>query len=163
VLASNSERDEVLRRLRAGHAHGLLGLDTFEARVDATLRATRRAELSALVLDLPTRAGALRDAMTAFLRRPSPAGTVEVTLPAWTDPPVVVGRSRACDVRLAEDDTVSARHLELRPLDDRDRWLLLDLGSLNGTWFTGRRVARTVVRAGDRLLVGHTAVTLVAP
>jgi len=33
----------------------------------------------------------------------------------------------------------------------RRRWLV-DLGSLNGTWFLNRRIGRTVVRTGDETL-----------
>lgn len=160
MLSSDADREAALGRLRAGHVHGLLGADTYEQRVEATLRATHRAQLQALLADLPSRRGVLRDAVASLARGRGSLDGLDVALPGWADPPVVLGRSRACDVVLT-DTGVSARHAELRPLPARDRWLLVDLGSLNGTWFLGRRVGRTVVQAGDQVLLGRTAVVLV--
>lgn len=160
MLSSDADREAVLGRLRASHVHGVLGADTYEQRVEATLRATHRAQLHALLADLPSRRGVVRDAVASLARGRGTAGDLDVVLPGWTEAPVVLGRSRACDVVLT-DGAVSARHAELRALTERDRWLLVDLGSLNGTWFLGRRVGRTVVQAGDQVLVGRTAVVLV--
>lgn len=163
MLASDQEREGVLRRLRACYADGLLGQDTLERRVGATLVAQRRGELAALVGDLPTRSTALRDAWTLLTRSGRTSASTDVVLPGWSDPATVVGRSRTCDVTLADDDTVSGRHLELRALPDRARWLAVDLGSLNGTWFLGRRIGRTILHAGDELLIGQSAIRLIAP
>jgi len=160
-LASNSEREAVVLRLRDGHVRGFLGADTYEQRIDATLRATRRAQLQAIVSDLPNARETLRDAFVATVRGRAYRDALQVVLPGWTDPPLVIGRSRSCDF-VVPDDTVSARHAEIRPLVERDSWLLVDLGSLNGTWFLNRRIGRTVVRAGDETLVGQTALVLVA-
>ena len=164
VLASDADRERTVRRLRARHVEGLLGRDTFERRVEAALRARRRDQLDALLADLPRAGTALREAVTTFLGgRPDPgAGALEVALPAWAAPPLVLGRSRSCDVLVA-DATVSARHLELRSLDDHRRWLAVDLGSLNGTWLHDRRIGRTVVQPGDVLVLGETPVRFAAP
>jgi len=162
VLSSDADREAALGRVRAGHVHGLLGADTYEQRVEAILQATHRAQLDAVLADLPGPRSLLRDAVAALGRSGATGDALDVALPGWTDPPVVLGRSRSCDVVLA-DVTASARHAELRPLLERDRWLLVDLGSLNGTWFLGRRVGRTVVQAGDRVVLGHSALLLVAP
>lgn len=159
MLASDAEREGALRRLRSCHAEGLLGMETYEQRVGDVLHAVRREQLRALLADLPTLRTALRDTV-AGRRFGAASGALEVPLPDWDAGPLVLGRSRSCDVVLTGDDTVSGRHAELRPLVDVNRWLLVDLGSLNGTFFLGRRIGRTVVRAGDELLVGRTALRL---
>lgn len=55
----------------------------------------------------------------------------------------VIGRHRACDLRL-DDPRVSSEHACLRWAGER--WELSDLGSRNGTFVGGRRL-----RAGERL------------
>jgi pSer/pThr/pTyr-binding forkhead associated (FHA) protein len=70
---------------------------------------------------------------------------------------IVVGRSRGCDVVMAQP-TISRHHLELRALDGA--WLAVDLGSSNGTWLMGRRVGRARMSPGDELFHGDCAVVL---
>ena len=67
----------------------------------------------------------------------------------------VIGRSRECDIVLA-DSNVSRRHAELRP-DGRDGWTLTDLGSTNGVKVNGRPVASgrgVAIAPGDHLDIG---------
>jgi hypothetical protein len=67
----------------------------------------------------------------------------------------VIGRSRDCDVVLA-DSNVSRRHAEIRP-DGRDGWVITDLGSTNGVRVSGRPVPQgrsAPLRAGDQLDIG---------
>jgi signal transduction histidine kinase len=53
------------------------------------------------------------------------------------------------------DNTVSRRHCELLP--DNGNWILKDLGSANGTYVNGSRVATTcVLKLGDQIRVGRT-------
>ena len=52
---------------------------------------------------------------------------------------VVVGGDAACDLVLS-DDRVSARHAAVR--GDGARFAVRDLGSTNGTWYEGSRIAR---------------------
>ncbi len=66
---------------------------------------------------------------------------------------VVIGRSRECDVRLA-DTNVSRRHAELR--QDSATYWLIDLGSTNGTDLNGRRVEREKLSDGDVITIGST-------
>ena len=67
----------------------------------------------------------------------------------------VVGRSRECDVQV-EDGNVSRRHFELVH-EDPSAWLVVDLGSTNGTEVNGRRVAgRKQLGDGDRITIGST-------
>jgi hypothetical protein len=64
----------------------------------------------------------------------------------------VIGRSRECDVVLA-DSNVSRRHAELRPADGG--WTIADLGSTNGVRVNGTTVHGAVrVAPGDRIEVG---------
>ena len=67
----------------------------------------------------------------------------------------VLGRSRDCDVRLS-DLNVSRRHAEIREQDDG--WILVDLGSTNGTLLNGRKVDREQLSDGDTITVGSTQV-----
>src|SRR4051812_39261919 len=53
------------------------------------------------------------------------------------------------------DNTVSRRHFELNPVDGE--WVLLDLGSSNGTYVNGGRVThKRPLKLGDQIRVGRT-------
>jgi hypothetical protein len=68
---------------------------------------------------------------------------------------VVVGRSRECDVRV-DDGNVSRRHFEL-VRESPSTWVVVDLGSTNGTEVNGRKVQRrTALDDGDRITIGST-------
>jgi pSer/pThr/pTyr-binding forkhead associated (FHA) protein len=68
----------------------------------------------------------------------------------------VVGRSRECDVVLA-DTNVSRRHAEVRPTGSG--WLVQDLGSTNGVRVNGRRAEGPhPLEAGDELELGTVRV-----
>jgi len=70
----------------------------------------------------------------------------------------VVGRSRECDVVLA-DSNVSRRHAEIRPAGTG--WTVGDLGSTNGVRVNGRPVAggeAAPVQDGDRIELGTVPV-----
>jgi len=65
----------------------------------------------------------------------------------------VVGRSRECDVVLA-DANVSRRHAEVRPAA-AGTWTVSDLGSTNGVRVNGRQIAGVQqLAAGDRIVMG---------
>lgn len=66
---------------------------------------------------------------------------------------VVLGRSRECDVTLA-DSNVSRRHAEL--VQEGATYWLVDLGSTNGTLLNGRRITREKLQPGDRITIGST-------
>lgn len=70
------------------------------------------------------------------------------------DAPALVGRdSRQLPLT---DNTVSRRHCELVPGDKGD-WVLRDMGSSNGTYINGARVAnRQGLKIGDQIRVGRT-------
>jgi two-component system, NtrC family, sensor kinase len=72
-------------------------------------------------------------------------------LPA--DEPQLLGRSS--EALPITDNTVSRRHAELTP--DDGVWWINDLGSQNGTWVNGARIAeRTKLNAGDQVRTGST-------
>jgi two-component system, NtrC family, response regulator HydG len=70
---------------------------------------------------------------------------------------VEIGTGTACALVLS-DDRVSARHLAVR--SDASRFAVRDLGSTNGTWYEGSRIAEVTVPAGTTLLVGRTALRI---
>ncbi len=65
----------------------------------------------------------------------------------------VVGRSRRCDIVLT-DANVSRQHAEIRRQDNG--FMLLDLGSTNGTRVNRRDVKQVVLQHGDRVEFGTT-------
>jgi hypothetical protein len=65
----------------------------------------------------------------------------------------VIGRSRECDIVLA-DTNVSRRHAELRPGGDTG-WTIADLGSTNGVRVNGRTVTSPLpIEPGDSIDLG---------
>lgn len=72
------------------------------------------------------------------------------------DRPVTLGRSERMTVAL-DDPYVSEEHALVAP--DGDDWVVRDLGSTNGTYLNGAKVAQaTPVSAGDQLRIGKTRV-----
>jgi FHA domain-containing protein len=63
-----------------------------------------------------------------------------------------LGRSRQCDVVLS-DPNVSRQHAEVRPRGSS--WVLIDLGSTNGSLLNGRRIEEPeVIEPGDEIELG---------
>ncbi|MEZ0074335.1 hypothetical protein ABH927_003695 [Planotetraspora sp. GP83] len=165
VRASDGDRERALNELRDRAAEGRLSMDTFVGRVDMALRARSRSELDELISDLPHRGRWRRRITEAVASVSDLTSRIET---AWRRPrlprlalPVdsriryVVGRGSACDLVLA-DLTVSRVHAELRR--ENDSWLLVDLGSMNGTRLNGwRLVGPARVRAGDEVSFGDCA------
>ena len=169
--ASDSDRDEVIRMLRDGSVEGRLSQDTFLARVERALHARSAEELARLHSDLPApappRDSALRARVSGW--RSGLAGVLRAGLRAPRLPPLAlprgprtvftIGRSPDCDLPLG-DPTVSWVHAELRRT--ADGWVLVDLGSRNGTRVNGWRVGSGfTVRAGDCVRFGGAAYRLV--
>ena len=65
----------------------------------------------------------------------------------------MIGRSRECDLRVA-DGNASRRHAEVK--QDGDAYVVVDLGSTNGTELNGRRITRETLTDGDRITIGAT-------
>jgi FhaA, N-terminal domain/FHA domain len=72
---------------------------------------------------------------------------------------IVIGRSRDCDIHVA-DPNVSRRHAEVRP-DGSGGYVLIDLGSTNGTELNGKRVGQIRLSEGDTITVGAIELTFV--
>lgn len=144
-------RQGTLDRLQRGYARGVLHTDAFAARVDRALRAESQAELRGLTADLEAGSvwARLRTRVSALSAPPPGAGLL-------TSAPLAagrlrLGRSSACELRLA-DDSVSRYHAELCWREGT--WYLVDLGSTNGTWVNGRRVGEAEVVPGDEIQLG---------
>ncbi len=68
----------------------------------------------------------------------------------------VIGRSRECDIVLV-DANVSRKHVEVRP--QGGSWIVVDLGSTNGSRLNGQRLQRPeVIQPGDEIEVGNSAI-----
>jgi pSer/pThr/pTyr-binding forkhead associated (FHA) protein len=68
------------------------------------------------------------------------------------DEKTILGRRQDCGLRVPTQD-VSRQHCELLILN-RKILAVKDLGSSNGTFVNGKRVAEVELKAGDRLRVG---------
>src|SRR4029077_13040674 len=66
---------------------------------------------------------------------------------------VVIGRSKDCDVQLA-DPNASRRHAELR--QEGSAYWLIDLDSTNGSSVNGHRTSRAKLDSGDVITIGST-------
>lgn len=158
MRASDRARDRAARLLRRRCDEGYLSLDTFERRLECAFRARDAEELAALTDDLPAIGFVDRIRQWRSIRRAAPPQGVRLPLELVGDRPLVLGRSRQCDVVL-KDDTVSRIHAELRRADDG--WYLRDLRSSNGTCVDGRPIARAErVFPGERIALGGCEVRL---
>ncbi|WP_409484215.1 FhaA domain-containing protein [Arsenicicoccus dermatophilus] len=72
----------------------------------------------------------------------------------------VIGRDGIADVVL-DDPGISRRHAEIRVTSEGPRFVgaIRDLGSTNGTFVEGHRVASQALSDGDRVTVGRTSFT----
>jgi pSer/pThr/pTyr-binding forkhead associated (FHA) protein len=67
-------------------------------------------------------------------------------------PVTTIGRHGAADI-LLDDVTVSRRHVEVERVGDR--YVVRDVGSLNGTYLNRRRIESTELDDGDELQIGR--------
>jgi len=63
-----------------------------------------------------------------------------------------IGRDPENDIRLS-DRSVSKQHAVVRL--EGGKYIIEDLGSLNGIFVNGERVKKAVLRSGDTLKLGH--------
>ncbi len=64
---------------------------------------------------------------------------------------ISIGRHPESDIFL-DDITVSRRHAEIRR--EKDRFILIDTGSLNGTYLNRERIDRSPLTSGDEIQIG---------
>jgi pSer/pThr/pTyr-binding forkhead associated (FHA) protein len=70
------------------------------------------------------------------------------------------GRHPECDVRMMSSPKVSRRHCCIAQVNDR--WVVRDLGSMNGIALNGKRVKREAdLKAGDELMIGDATFLIV--
>lgn len=69
---------------------------------------------------------------------------------------MTIGRAEDAEIRLDEAG-ISRRHAQVR-VNEAGEVELLDLGSTNGTFHGGERVTKLVLRDGDKVQVGTTAI-----
>ena len=74
---------------------------------------------------------------------------------------ISVGRSAESTIPL-NDTNVSRRHAELRLRGEGADavWVLVDLGSTNGTYHNGRKIDVSPLQSGDTIGVGHSVLKL---
>lgn len=68
---------------------------------------------------------------------------------------LLVGRAATCGVRV-HDILLSREHCRLEK--QGGQWLVIDLGSRNGTLVNGERIERCDLRDGDRVVAGRTQI-----
>ena len=90
-----------------------------------------------------------------YYRLISPDGTQSFDLKMHA--PLIVGRAPTCDLSVA-DPTISRRHAEL--VVDEEQVSLRDLGSSNGTFVNGRKVAAATLEVDDLIAFGKVAFRL---
>ncbi|HVV84294.1 MAG TPA: FHA domain-containing protein, partial [Kofleriaceae bacterium] len=96
-------------------------------------------------------AGPVREPTPAPAGPPSRAVVVTLAGPRALRSPTVIGRDPARADLVLDDATVSGAHAELRE-GAGGRWILRDLGSRNGTFVDGVRVADDAPLAGAHQL-----------
>jgi pSer/pThr/pTyr-binding forkhead associated (FHA) protein len=70
-----------------------------------------------------------------------------------------IGRHPDCDVRLTGSQKVSRRHCCIAQVNDR--WVVRDLGSMNGVTINGQKIVREAdLKKGDELQIGDVGFTI---
>ncbi|MFC0532555.1 FHA domain-containing protein [Phytohabitans kaempferiae] len=153
---SHRDRLRAVKALRESAREGRLSDLTFMSRLRVVVDARRRRDLQSAVSDLPP-AGLWARAEAAFQawweRTFARPGGIPLDLRLPPAPGrYVIGRDYGCDLRLT-DDSVSRRHAMLTSVDGQ--WMVVDLGSTNGTRINGWRLqVQTPLRPGDVLDLG---------
>lgn len=82
---------------------------------------------------------------------------IRVPMPEPGEPPVLIGRSRECQIWI-DAQNISRRNTEILSGPDR-RPVIRDMGSVNGTLVNGQSISQTTplpIKKGDRIRVGLT-------
>ncbi len=156
------------------------GVPSLPAPVPAAAGAARSVSIPAMPIPdtpaapspvaVPAPAAVAAPATTMIYRQDGEAGSVRESAPSAaprevvtltldgrahpvTSHSTVIGRSRECDLRIV-DGNASRRHAEV-VREDAD-YVIVDLGSTNGTELNGRRITRATLSDGDRITIGAT-------
>ena len=170
MRASDAERERAVNALRDRSVEGRLSFDTFVRRLDRALRARSRGELASLLEDLPPQGRVARHLTGAVFTLSTLTTQLQaawrgprlprLALPSGGDERLTIGRAGSSDLMLT-DLSVSRHHAELRR--QGEQWLLVDLGSTNGTRLNGWRITGPVpVRPGDQVAFGSLGFCIVA-
>lgn len=135
-------REGTVDHLARAYARGQLATDSLEHRLEVALAAAHPEALAATLWGLPA-PGVPR---WSQLRLDGHVLAASADRTVW-----VLGRSRSCDVRLL-DPEVSGQHARLACRGGR--WSVVDLGSTNGTWVNGERIAYRLLEPDDELVLG---------
>ncbi len=150
---------ELLLELRSGYVlHRPILVDVTPATVDGPDTTIERT----MTLQLPA-GGDL--GMTGELAACSFTLVGPNTLHASTEPPITIGRSRKCDVRV-ENESVSKVHGSIGFDPDRGDYVVVDENSRNGTRVNGASLAPGVpaaVYAGAQLSFGDAVFVFIDP
>jgi hypothetical protein len=128
---------------------------------------TRFAERSGAEQDEPAARQPAMDSGTAVFTMPEPEppfARLRVIRPDRSEREVEIGRGqlaigRARDNGLVLDDgRISRHHARLQPR--HGTLVFTDLGSTNGSWVNGARVAEVVLGEGDRIELGQTVLVV---
>ncbi len=164
VVPPGQSRRQLVRKLNAAYADGLLSERTFTARLDQLL-GSRLIDPARLVGDLTRRSdrfgNSLRTLASSVRRRAArhPSSTPVLLALEWggDHEELLVGRDPRCDIVLSRP-TVSRQHARLVFRDGS--WIVQDLESTNGTSVNHVRVGRCRLRPGDRIQFGDQLVTI---
>src|SRR6478609_7729842 len=100
----------------------------------------------------------LRQVMTFdVVEGPRAGEKISVPMPEPGEPPVLIGRSRECQIWI-DAQNISRRNTEILCGADR-RPVIRDMGSVNGTLVNGQSISQTTplpIQKGDRIRVGLT-------
>src|SRR5262249_42433093 len=72
-------------------------------------------------------------------------------------PIMLIGRNQDCDISLQTSSKISRRHCCI--VQCTDRYLLRDLGSMNGVRVNGQRVVEMELKSGDEIAVADVGFT----
>src|SRR5262245_25010735 len=76
---------------------------------------------------------------------------------ALDKPIMLIGRNQDCDISLQTSSKISRRHCCI--VQCTDRYLVRDLGSMNGVRVNGQRVVETELKSGDEIAVADVGFT----
>jgi pSer/pThr/pTyr-binding forkhead associated (FHA) protein len=83
---------------------------------------------------------------------------IEGGSPIALDKPIMlIGRNQDCDISLQASSKISRRHCCI--VQCTDRYLLRDLGSMNGVRVNGQRVVEMELKSGDQIAVADVGFT----